>query len=362
MGKIRFLLAISVVIAHSGAIFGINLVGGQIAVQAFYIISGFYMSLVLNEKYINGNNSYKLFLSNRLLRLYPIYWVTALIVLLNLVRINIKSDVPLGALGQFIKYHDQMSIGSFAYLILTNIVLVGQDIAMFMGLDVHSGNMFFAKNYLLTDPKVYTFLLIPQAWTIGVEIDFYIIAPFIVRKSIKWIILLMSASLLLRIILIHYGYQKDPWSYRFFPTELFFFLLGNICYRIYKKMEYVDIRKYYSWLIISLLVIVTVFYDKVELPFKPIWYFAFFALTIPFVFKYTKYSKADYIIGELSYPIYICHMVAFAFIPNKILQYEGPGLAVAIFAIGFSILLNRFVAKPIEKIRQKRVLRQTVII
>ena len=52
MGLIRTLLAISVVLAHSSPIFGIKLVGGQVAVQAFYMISGFYMTLVLNEKYV----------------------------------------------------------------------------------------------------------------------------------------------------------------------------------------------------------------------------------------------------------------------------------------------------------------------
>ncbi len=72
MGILRILLAISVVLAHSSSIFGFSLVGGQIAVQAFYIISGFYMALILNEKYIGANNSYKLFISNRFLRLYQI--------------------------------------------------------------------------------------------------------------------------------------------------------------------------------------------------------------------------------------------------------------------------------------------------
>jgi len=61
MGLLRLILAISVVLAHTSYIFGFGLVGGQAAVQAFYIISGFYMALVLNEKYIGENRSYYLF-------------------------------------------------------------------------------------------------------------------------------------------------------------------------------------------------------------------------------------------------------------------------------------------------------------
>lgn len=72
MGIIRLLLAISVLISHTSTIFGFGFVGGQAAVQAFFIISGFYMAFILNEKYIGENNSYKLFITNRLLRLYPI--------------------------------------------------------------------------------------------------------------------------------------------------------------------------------------------------------------------------------------------------------------------------------------------------
>ena len=75
MGILRILLAISVVLSHSSSIFRVSFVGGPLAVQAFFIISGFYMSLILNEKYIGVNNSYKLFISNRFLRLYPMYWV-----------------------------------------------------------------------------------------------------------------------------------------------------------------------------------------------------------------------------------------------------------------------------------------------
>ncbi len=35
MGYLRLILALSVVIAHSNSILGINIVGGRVAVQAF---------------------------------------------------------------------------------------------------------------------------------------------------------------------------------------------------------------------------------------------------------------------------------------------------------------------------------------
>src|SRR5687767_10319648 len=82
MGIIRFLLAASVVLAHAGPISGFTLVDSDVAVKAFYIISGFYMALILNEKYIDSNNSYSLFITNRFLRIYPLYWIVLLLTIL----------------------------------------------------------------------------------------------------------------------------------------------------------------------------------------------------------------------------------------------------------------------------------------
>lgn len=71
MGTLRFLLAISVYLVHSHDLWGgIRFVKAGIAVEAFFIISGFYMALILSEKYL-GNTGYRLFYINRFLRLFP---------------------------------------------------------------------------------------------------------------------------------------------------------------------------------------------------------------------------------------------------------------------------------------------------
>ena len=80
MGAIRILLAIIVLLNHSG--FLLNVFDAGLAVETFFIVSGFYMALILNEKYIGKNNSYKLFISNRFLKLYPIYWVVLVLSLM----------------------------------------------------------------------------------------------------------------------------------------------------------------------------------------------------------------------------------------------------------------------------------------
>jgi len=232
-----------------------------------------------------------------------------------------------------------------------------QDIVMFLGLDTSSGQLFFTSNFWETSPQLHKFLFIPQAWTIGVEITFYLIAPFLVRKKLKFIFPLILLSLLLRFVLSHYGLSKDPWSYRFFPTELVFFLLGIVSYQIYVKIRTLDIKKGYLNTIWISAIGLTLFYNYFPIPYKyPIYLFLFF-ICLPFIFILTKKWKYDNYIGELSYPIYISHLFILPCMSVlKIPEVFGLGLNLIIMTVMFSILLNELVAKKIEKIRQKRIM------
>lgn len=80
-------------------------------------------------------------------------------------------------------------------------------------------------------------------------------------------------------------------------------------------------------------------------------------MTIPFIFQWTKNSKIDQWIGDLSYPVYLSHML-FMLVINKLqplVNVLGTGLTVILLSIGISILLNKYISKPLERIRQKRV-------
>jgi peptidoglycan/LPS O-acetylase OafA/YrhL len=360
MGILRFLLAVAVVIAHSSAIFGFSFVGGQIAVQAFYMISGFYMALILNEKYVGVNKSYKLFISNRLLRLFPIYWTVLLIVILYSLVLAISSHGNnVGEFSAYKQYYSSMGTGSLVFLVFTNLFLFLQDAVLFLGLDTTSGNLFFTSNFRNTDPMLYKFLFIPQAWTIGIEVAFYLIAPFIARRKLNVILVLVALSLALRIFL-YFGMnlKNDPWTYRFFPTELVFFLLGIVAYNIYKKLKPVKLEEIYLKAIWYTVVGFTLFYSFLPFGFKNYLYIVAFFAALPFIFIYTKSSKRDAYIGELSYPIYISHMLVLTFLKLFIIPKAYLGLTLTIVTILFSILLNELIAKKIEKIRQKRVVVQ----
>ena len=347
MGIIRTLLAISVVLGHS---YGFVFTGGRLSVQIFYIISGYLMSLVLstNEKYKNV----LIFYFNRFLRLYPIYWVVALITLMFFIL-----KLILGYDSFFEVYEGIDFLGKIA-LIFSNLLIVGQDWIMFTG--VFDGVLGFTTDFSKSDILVYRGLLVPQAWTLGVEISFYLIVPFIINKKRLWGLILIL-SLILRLILVSDGIGlKDPFSYRFFPTELSLFLFGvfsqQILLPLYKKNNLIKIK--HVNLITFFIIMFILFFHTIPLsyPILSLILIIIVVFSLPFISKFQKKYSIDNWISKLSYPIYISHMLIIYVLSSLYSYYELDrnyfyySLIILLTCI-FSLLLELFVNKKIEEKR-----------
>lgn len=357
MGILRILLAIAVIIGHSVPFFGLSFTGSAIAVQAFFIISDFYMSLVLNEKYVQHKNYYKLFISNRFLKIFPAYWlVLFLTITVSLVFFFVKRNSL--NLDFYVSNHQILNILDWLYLVFTNFFIFLQETTLYFGINIHNGHLFFAENFRHTSPPLYLSLLVPQAWSLSLELVFYLVAPFILLKSKYkyrvWIFLFLSLALNIGLNLS--GVNYDPWIRRFFPAQFYLFLSGYISYLIYKKIKLV---KQNNILICALLMTITVFYSSVNIfPFKDHIYLLCVVIAIPFIFELTKKSKIDRKIGNLSYIIYILHLLVISvlniLIPN--IKYQGyySFLLIGITILG-SLLIDIFILDKIEEVRQKRV-------
>lgn len=358
MGFIRLLLALSVVIVHSTPIFGLRLAGGESAVETFYIISGFYMSLILNEKYVNQKHAYILFISNRFLRLFPVYWVILGLTLLFWICVghHTVGATAVNSLGMFFNYFHSMNAWSFLFLVFTNVCLFFQDIVMFMGLNTATGHLFFTADWKTTQPVLFFFLFVPQAWTIGLELLFYLFAPLIVRRNLLVVFACILFSGAIRVGLYHKGLHHDPWTYRFFPAEIALFLLGTVSYRMYKKIQTLQLtpaQLNIPWMAAACAIFL---FSTADFQFKKVLFYGLFCICLPFIFERTKRLKVDSYIGDLSYPVYLNHVLLlsllgqFGFSASRWL-----GLTLAVLSILFALLLNEFVAKPIERFRQSRV-------
>ncbi|GAB3576177.1 acyltransferase family protein [Hymenobacter daeguensis] len=357
MGLLRLLLAIAVIISHSGALGGIQLVGGDVAVEAFFMISGFYMALVLNGKYRPG--AYGLFISNRLLRLYPVYWVVLLLTGLVSVLWYVKLGVAL-KLEPYQQLAGHFSIMDWGGLLAANLFIVGQDVLLFLGID-KSGHWFFTNHYAQSVPPVYQLMFVHQAWSLSLEIMFYLVAPFLMRRPVGVLVLVAAASLLVRLGLYWQGLCHDPWSYRFFPSELLFFVVGALAYRGYQWLVLRPPSNALLWVAFGVIVGFTVCYQFVPgTLLRQVAYYGCLAVALPFVFLHTKDTRWLNRLGELSYPVYITHVLVLLVAPVLMSRLRIP-LAyqtawVVVVSILFSLLLIRYVAEPVERIRQRRVL------
>jgi len=318
------------------------------------MISGFYMALILTEKY-NKKSDYKLFISNRFLKIFPTYWfVLILVFIYHLANLCFHQN-PTDILG-FFNENYRLNHFTFLFLLIPNFTILGLDTTFFFGLNQSTGALFFTDNFRQFQPALYNFNFIVQAWTLSLELTFYFLAPFLNRLKNKSLLLIMSLSLGLRLFLYSRGLNHDPWNYRFFPNELIFFLAGILMYRLYIYMKEKDLKKFsiYSFFFYLSFLLSYQFFPHERT--KQLVLFLFSFVFIPFIFKLFKNSKVDRFIGELSFPVYISHFLIidtlthFTNLPHQFLS-----VTTTIISILFSILLLRFIIDPINRFRQSRV-------
>lgn len=358
MGLFRVFLAIAVVVYHSFKIFGLHLCGGQVAVESFYIISGFYMALILNEKYV-GVGAYFKFISNRFYRIFPLYWIVLALALFVSLFGFYFFNKPFYLFRYFSNYNCLSPI-SIIYFIVENIIIIGQDLFYFIRIDKNC-SMHFTYNILSYKHTAYQYLFVPQAWSVSIEFLFYLIAPFIVTKKLKWQFLFLIIGIFIKWYFHNFNYLCfDPWTHRFFIFELPFFIAGSIGYKYYKILSHSNTHQFvgYIFLIICLLGVCTIDLIPIIDEVKNTVFYLIVAIAIPFIFYAFKNNKTDRFIGELSFSIYITHHLLVSIFrdvffsnPHYMVYY---GYTVVISSIILALLFQITILKRIEIFRAKR--------
>lgn len=315
------------------------------------------MALILDRKY-TGKNSYYLFIRNRLLKIYPIY-LTVLIISFVLILFWSERGLPHQIIA-FQEDFNNLHWTTIFYIIFQNIFILTQDIASFFSTN-REGLLSFSPHLSSTYPFIYTHSIIPQAWTLSIELMFYFIAPFLVKKRTSFIIFLISLSLLLRLYIYSLGFHHEPWTNKFAPTELAFFLMGIISFRIYSKISQAKLRKkiiitaYVFFISITLIYNYFPYIKALPVNFFQWGYYGLIFLLIPFFFYLFKRNKFDRLLGNLSYPIYISHVTVIFAVSNLNISADPNEISIysVIATIILSIILNKIVMERIEVFRSK---------
>lgn len=357
MGCCRLALAIAVVLVHGGGFS--PMIGGALAVQAFFVISGFYMALVLHTKYPPGAKSYWIFVSNRLIRLMPVYLLVLLMAAVTCWWAWAAHGEGSAHFGSWAEHWDQLAFSTKVILASANLLLMGQDWLMFAAVDPQTGLLYFTADFAKEPLPAFVFLALPPSWSLGVELTFYLIAPFVVRRGVRFLVGLIALSFLVRIATYAVFHHHDPWSYRFFPAELAFFLFGVLAHRLSMAMPLVldEVRrKRIGW---GVLVVVLLLLGNLRIS-KDFALLAAFALCLPFIFEATKSNQMDRTVGELSYSVYLGH----AFLaPVLLASFKGLGwtlpanlfsVVLVFSSLALAAALHYGVERPIDRFRQLR--------
>lgn len=350
MGSLRLLLALAVVLLHCGV--HRVLTGGALSVQIFYMISGFLITHVLLSKPVYQR--YGTFLKSRWVRIYPIYAVVALVSWASL-HLLTSTGMP---------GWDTLPLQAKLLLVLSNLLILGQDWVMFLTADEHG--LVFTADFWKSSPKLYTFLMVQQAWSLGVELTFYLLAPFIVRRK-AWVLGLLGASLALRVVLLKLvvGWS-DPWSYRFFPTELALFLLGSAAWHwLLPLWRRLSERRGTGPLAVgtAVLLIACAGFGSLGWPdwLKGPLLIGLATLALPATFLFSSSQAWDRQLGELSYPLYLCHTLVIFWAARALPEgwvrgehFSAPGVAcVLVASLIVAALLHHWVQEPIEAYRRR---------
>lgn len=351
MGLLRFLFATSVLIWHSGYIFGFNIIDDKVAVNSFYLISGFYMALVLDKKYIGKNGSYRLFITNRFLRIYPLYLFTLLVML---VFIFMKFFLHIGSSDNVIAHYLMYYHPTYSFAL---------DLINFITRNL---TLIITSDYFTTPDATGGYLIVQQAFTLQIELLFYLLVPFLFRLSSK----LLIASVILYLIiyflfLLPTGIVPIKSLSEGFLTSMVYFFLGLFAYRfIYQKIEINSpTKKTVIGIVICFILYAFIHqFNIFKIPLmifqiQDIIYYLLLFLVLPFVFFLTRANDIDRWIGELSYPIYITHMVFVKLLENIPFFHTETALRTIgsiILTIGASILIVKYFEIPLDRFRQGR--------
>lgn len=311
---------------------GLGGISGPLAVFTFYMLSGYLMTLVLNETYGFGFQGGKKYLFNRLLRVFPPYWVVFAMAYLVLWLLP-------GAAMQVEK--------SFALApdLLINLKIFGRTV------------------FLVGADMPYTSPIVIPAWSLHVELFFYVLMWAVLSRKPLLAYCWLGASIAAVVVML--VLQAD-WEWLFFSklAASLPFSVGACLYYwrnavrvpapagVAMLLLYIANIWLYplageSWKLPSM-------YFSVALAFGVIgWLKQIDSKNVP-----AWFAVWDKRLGDWSYPIFLVHYnvaaITGALFP-QVNDVASPGLFFAslplihLFAIGINALIER----PVNRLRDR---------
>src|SRR5262249_23212994 len=139
--------------------------------------------------------------------------------------------IRFGADAAFMQYWPEMTLLTRIYLLFSNIFILTQEWSMW--LVYQSGAIIPVWNSDFHSPHLGPVQVIPPPWGLALELMFYALAPFLVRRHWLVLVAIIVATYVSRSAAAAYGFDGSGFAYRFFPFEIGLFLAGVLSHRAY---------------------------------------------------------------------------------------------------------------------------------
>ena len=310
LGSYRLGLALLVALSHIGtSIAGHN--PGVVAVVGFYLVSGYVMTGLLRSHYTRLDRI-PAFYADRLLRLYPAY--------LSIACMTYAWFLLTGVRTEYLRTSPRLGN------IVENVTVVPLNFYMFNHAD--------------------QFTLIPPAWSLGAEMQFYLIIPLLlfIRAGMRVWALSVSIAIFLAAA---FGFVNSDWyGYRLLPGVLFMFLLGSWLYDMHQARE-PSVRAPIVLMVIALVANVGValhLAGKLLVPYNlEILGGLVLGIVTLNVLGHRSRNKVDDALGNLSYGVFLNHfLIMWAFFDGRVEGFISTasylGISVLIAFVMYSVV------------------------
>ena len=272
-GTLRLLLALLVAISHVGY----DRSWGVTAVVVFYLISGFVMTGLVRKYYLGGAAALHFYI-DRAARIYPQYLFFLCLTALLLAVSGIESGYVSGQVN--------------AKSVLYNLTIVPLNFFMFNGID-----------------KV---TLLPPAWSLGTEVQFYMILPFILING--WTRCFLALSLIIFSFASFQIINIDWYGYRLLPGVLFIFLTGSLLYDYSSGDKTLGRSILGLCLYMSALFLAVAVIRGAGLPANKEVFIGFLlGATVVLYLSSFKRKLLDEVMGNISYGVFLSHCLVLFF-------------------------------------------------
>ncbi len=318
LGTARLLLALAVAASHAKLLLW-DLNPGVISVICFYLISGYVMSGLIRRHYSQPSLAWA-FYADRTIRLLPQYLFYACMTLVW--HLYSQTNTPFLARSP--------SSGD----LLNNLLIVPLNYYMFNGSDLYT--------------------LIPPAWSLGAELQFYILAPFLLLWP-KRLFGIGLIGLAVYLAALSGVINSDWFGYRLLPGVLLFFVLGACLQHQHQNHQHGHARSMTVGVAaaVALGAVLLNFNGILRTPYN---FETMLGLILGLALLQTVAKRTanrwDSFAGDISYGVFLNHfLILWTVFPQGVTSTQWPVFLA--FSVLLSWLSQRLIEQPLIKLRHR---------